>query len=317
MHNYQHFDNLFNRTRKPPRSKKYAENQRPLRRVPESWLMLQKDPHSYVVKINNCEVARYFQPDEHGNYEVAIRGLYATYDIHLMYDFTKIHSCMPLITTTGEIVKVPLNPYYKDQEKDFSAVLCFNSSDQLIVEKSWHSDVYKKVSTNEDKEKRKTLKAHLDAYVTLQMFKLATLKDSANVSDDLGAPFAEEGLKYQKQCEMRDYLKSVPACLDDVAFAQLFDEVAQDVFNMLASKKIYNIDHGRLFWSAQGYYGTRHPSEKADAEEKIAEIIEAVTPDEFKKSLIHRLMKYTNMTKGSQKVALPQFSNTLPNTFLF
>lgn len=316
MRNYQHFDELFNRTRKPPRSKKYAENQRPLRRVPESWLMLQKDPHSYVVKIGNTEVARYFQPDEHGNYEVAIRGLHATYDIHLMWKFTGIYSRMTLTTTTGDTVEVPLNPYFKDQDKDFSAVLCFNSSDQLIVEKSWHSDVYKKVSTNEDKEKRKTLKAHLDAYVTLQMFKLATLKDSANVSDDLGAPFAEEGLKYQKQCEMREFLKSVPSCLDSPAFASLFDEVAQDVFNMLASKKVYNIEP-RLFWTAHGYYGSRHPEEKEQAQGKIDEIVDTITPDELKKSLIHRLMKYTNLTKGSQKVALPQFSNTLPNTFLF
>lgn len=316
MYNYQHFDNLYNKTRKPPRSKKYAENQRPLRRVPESWLMLQKDPHSYVVKIGSTEVARYFQPDEHGNYEVAIRGLHATYDIHLMWKFTGIYSRMTLATTTGETVEVPLNPFYKDQDKDFSAVLCFNSSDQLIVEKSWHSDVYKKVSTNEDKDKRKTLKAHLDAYVTLQMFKLATLKDNATVEQDLGAPFAEEGLKYQKQCEMRDYLQSVPSCLDSPAFASLFDEVAQDVFNMLASKKVYNIEQ-RLFWTAHGYYGSKNPDEKEQAQGKIDEIVDTITPDELKKSLIHRLMKYTNLTKGSQKVALPQFGNTLPRTFLF
>jgi len=313
---YQHFDNLYNNTRKPPRSKKYQENQRPLRRVPESWLMLQKDANSYVVKINRTEVARYYPPNEQGISEVAIRGLYATYDIHLMYQFTRIYSCMPLTTTTGEVVKVPLNPHYKDQEQDFSAVLCFNSSGQLVVEESWHSDVYKKVSTNEDKDKRKTLKAHLDAYVTLQMFKLATLKDNVKVSNDLGAPFAEEGLNYSRQIEMRDYLKSVPSCLEDVAFAQLFDEVAQDVFNMLASKKVYAVDE-RLYWKVGGYYGSKNPSEQADAQEKINDIVNAITPDEFKKSLIHRLMKYTNLSKGSQRVALPQFSNTLPRTFLF
>jgi hypothetical protein len=278
--------------------------------------MLQKDANSYVVKIGRVEVARYYPPNEQGISEVAIRGLYATYDIHLMYQYTRIYSCMPLTTTTGEVVKVPLNPHYKDQEQDFSAVLCFNSSGQLVVEESWHSDVSKKVSTNEDKDKRKTLKAHLDAYVTLQMFKLGTLKDNATVSQDLGAPFAEEGLKYQKQGDMRKYLENVPACLDDFAFAQLFDEVAQDVFNMLASKKVYNIEQ-RLFWTAHGYYGSKNPDEKEQAQGKIDEIVDTITPDELKKSLIHRLMKYTNLTKGSQKVALPQFSNTLPNTFLF
>jgi hypothetical protein len=176
--------------------------------------------------------------------------------------------------------------------------------------------VYRFASTDEDKAKRKALKADLDAYVTLQMFKLATLKDNAKVSNDLGAPFAEEGLKYQKQCEIREFLKSVPSCLEDVAFAQLFDEVAQDVFNMLASKKIYNTD-SRVLWLVGGYYGSKNPSEQADAQEKIDDIVNAITPDEFKKSLIHRLMKYTNLSKGSDKVALPQFSNTLPNRFHF
>lgn len=317
MYNYQHFDNLYNNTRKPPRSKKYQENQRPLRRVPESWLMLQKDPNSYVVKINRTEVARYYPPDSQGNYEVAIRGLYATYDIHLMYVFTRIYSCIPLTTTTGETVRVPLNPHYKDQDQDFSAVLCFNSSDQLVVEESWHSDVYRFASTDEDKAKRKALKAQLEAYITLQMFKLPTLKANAKVDSDQGGPFGEERLNSSVRREMQAMLMQVPESLDSPRFAQLFDEVSQDAFNMLASKRIYNEGNGSLFWKAQGYYGTKHPDEKADAEEKINDIINAITPDDHKKSLIARLMKYVNLSKGSQKVALPQFSNTLPNRFHF
>jgi hypothetical protein len=324
---YQHFDNLYNNTRKPPRSKKYAENQRPLRRVPESWLMLQKDANSYVVKINRTEVARYYPPNEQGISEVAIRGLYATYDIHLMYQFTRIYSCMPLTTTTGEVVKVPLNPHYKDQEQDFSAVLCFNSSDQLVVEESWHSDVYRFASTDEDKAKRKALKAQLEAYITLQMFKLPTLKANAKVDADQGSPFGEEKLNNSVRLEINSLfgaftgdISQVPEALNTPRFAQLFDEVSQDAFNMLASKRVYNdgaYNSGSLFWKAQGYYGTKHPDEKADAEEKINDIINAITPDDHKKSLIARLMKYANLGKGSQKVALPQFSNTLPNRFHF
>lgn len=324
MFNYQHFDNLYNNTRKPPRSKKYAENQRPLRRVPESWLMLQKDPNSYVVKINRTEVARYYPPNEQGNYEVAIRGLHATYDIHLMYVFTHIYSRMPLTTTTGEQVKVPLNPYFSNQNQDFSAVLCFNSSDQLVVEESWHSDVYRFASTDEDKAKRKALKAHLEAYITLQMFKLPTLKANAKVDSDQGGPFGEERVNISVRNELNGLfgaftgdISQVPQALESVRFAQLFDEVSQDAFNMLASKRIYNESNGSLFWKAQGYYGTKHPDEKADAEEKINDIINSITPDEHKKSLTTRLLKYANLGTGSAKVALPQFPNTLPNKFHF
>jgi hypothetical protein len=219
---------------------------------------------------------------------------------------------MQLTTTTGDRVSIPLNPHFKDQNQDFSAVLCFDSAGQLVVEESWHADIYKMISTNEDKAKRKTLKADLDAYITLQMFKLGTLKDNAKVSHDLGAPFSEEGLHYNKVIEIREFLKTVPSCLEDVAFAQLFDEVAQDTFNMLASKKVYITDE-RLFWRMGGHC----PNEQADAQEKIDDIVNAITPDEFKRSLTTRLMKYANLGKGSDKVALPQFGNTLPRTFLF
>ena len=58
MISYQHAQQLFANTRKPPRSKKYQDNQRPLRRVSESWLMLQQDNHSYayIIKIGRAHV---------------------------------------------------------------------------------------------------------------------------------------------------------------------------------------------------------------------------------------------------------------------
>lgn len=314
IHLFEHVEARYDRTRKPPRSKKYQENQRPLRRVPEDWLMLQKDPNSYVIKIGCNEVARYYPPNEEGLSEIAIRGLYGTYDIHLMWKFTGMYSRMPLLTSTNEIVRVPLNPHYKSQDKDFSALLCFNNAGQLVVEKSWHADVFRIASNNDDKAKRKALKAHLEAYITLQMYKLDTLKANAKVDSDQGAPFGEEKLNGAIRREMQHLIEQVPQSIESVRFAQLFDEVSQDAFNMLASKKIYNAEHG-LFWKAQGYYGTKHPDEKAQAEEKINEIINSITPEEHKKSLTARLMKYAHLGKGSQKVALPQFSNTLPRTF--
>lgn len=315
MRTYHDMHKKFTDTRKPPRSKKYMENQRPLRRVPESWLMLQKDPHSYVVKINGQEVARYFEPDEDGNYQVAIRNLYATHDLHLMWVYTRIYSRMQLRTTNGDIVLVPLNPFYDKQGKEFSAVLTFDSSHQLIVEKSWHSDVFKKVSTTEDKDRRKNLKSQLDAYVTLQMFKLPTLKDNAEVSHGEGAPFGEERLDYRKSLEMKEFLSMPVVPVETPTFGQLFDEVSQDVFNMLASKKIYKVDD-RLFWKARAHFATHNTADTQDAAKaQIAEIIQSVTPDEHKKSLVARLMKYASLKQGTQSVALPQFPNVLPNSF--
>jgi hypothetical protein len=277
--------------------------------------MLQKDAHSYVYKINGNEVARFFEPNEQGEYEVAVRGLYNTNDINLMWRFTGLFNGMMFATTTGDTVKVPLNPRFTDQDKEFSAFLTFNSSDQLVVEKSWHADIYRLESTADDKQKRKDIKTELDAYVTLQLFKLPTLKENCKPSDSMGRPFGESNLSYGLEDTMRDALRNLPLPLESQSFMETFDAVAQDCFDMLVSKKVYAHGDGNLFYKVRGYYGNQHPDAKADAQEQIDDITDAITPEEFKKSLVTRIMGFAGLSKGTQSVALPQFANTLPRTY--
>jgi hypothetical protein len=314
MRTYQQVADLFNNTRKPPRSKKYSEAQRPLRRVSESWLMLQADNHSFVYIINGVEVARFFEPNEQGEYEVAVRGLYNTNDINLMWRFTGLFNGMSFTTTTGDTVKVPLNHRYKDQDKEFSAFLTFNSSDQLVVEKSWHADIYRLESTADDKQKRKDIKTELDAYVTLQLFKLPTLKENCQPTENMGRPFGESNLSYGLQGTMRDALRNLPLPLESQSFMETFDKVAQDCFDMLVSKKVFAVDDGRLFYYSRSHYN-HDPAKQADALEQIEDTTDAVTPEEFKKSLITRLMSFAGLSKGTRSVALPQFANALPRTY--
>ena len=315
MINYQQTHALFTNTKKPPRSKKYADNQRPLRRVSESHLMLQRDNHSYVYKVNGVEVARVFDPDEQGEYEVAVRGLYATYDINLMYKFTGLYNGMQIETSTGDKVRVPFNSQYRDQDKDFSALLHFNSSHQLVVEKSWHADVYRLASTDGDKQKRKDIKKELDAYVTLQLFKLPTLRDNVKLSSNMGRPFGESELSWSLMGSMNDAMRNLPLPLESQSFMETFDQVAQDCFNMLASKKVYNEGDGNLFYKMGNWQRQRDPAVADDAQEQADDIVASITPDEFKKSLVAKLMSFAGLSKGSESVPLPQFGNTLPRTY--
>jgi len=312
---YQQAHEQFTNTKKPPRSKKYNEYQRPLRRVSEAHLMLQKDAHSYVYKINGVDVVRIYEPNAEGEYEVAVIGLYGTFDIQLQYKFTGYYNGKGLTTTTGDTVKVPLNPYYKDQGKDFSALLVFDKEDRLVIEKSWHADIYRLASTSDDKQTRKDLKKELDAYVTLQMFKLPTLRDNVRLDQSMGAPFGENRLGYTIQATMRDALTHRPLPLESQSFMETFDEVAQDCFDMLASKKIYTADDGSLFRKMSGWARSRNPADADDAQEKADDIVASITPEEFKKSLVARLMSFAGLSKGSQSVPLPQFGNTLPRTY--
>lgn len=315
MITYQIAQDRFNKTKKPPRSKKYNEYQRPLRRVSESHLMLQKDAHSYVYKVNGVDVVRVFEPNEAGEYEVAVIGLYGTYDIQLQYKFTGYYNGVGIATTLGDMVRVPLNPHYRDQGKDFSALLTYNSSDQLIVEKSWHADIYRLASDDGDKQTRKDIKKELDAYVTLQMFKLPTLKDNVRLEAHMGRPFGESRLGYGVRATMTDALLNLPLPLESQSFMQAFDEVAQDCFDMLASKKVYNHDDANLFYKLGHWNRQRDPASADDAQEKADDIVAEITADEFKKSLVARLMSFAGLSKGTQSVALPQFGKTLPRTY--
>jgi len=96
---------------------------------------------------------------------------------------------------------------------------------------------------------------------------------------------------------------------------QTFDEVAQDCFNMLASKKIYNHDNANLFYKMGNWQRSRDPAAADDAQEKADAIVDTITPEEFKKSLVARLMSFAGLSKGTQSIALPQFGKTLPRTY--
>jgi len=312
---YQQAHDKFNSIKKPPRSKKYNEYQRPLRRVSESHLMLQKDAHSYVYKVNGVDVVRVYEPNDQGEYEVAVIGLYGTYDIQLQYKFTGYHNGRGAITTLGDMVRIPLNPFYKDQGKDFSALLTYNSSDQLIVEKSWHADIYRLASNEGDKQTRKDIKKELDAYVTLQLFKLPTLKDNCKLEQSMGRPFGESRLGWSVQSSMQDALRNLPLPLESQAFMETFDKVAQDCFNMLASKKVYNHDSDSLFHKMGNWHRQRDPASADDAQEKADDLVAEITADEFKKSLVAKLMSFAGLSKGTESIALPQFGKTLPRTY--
>jgi len=276
--------------------------------------MLQKDAHSYVYKINGVDVVRVYEPNEQGEYEVAVIGLYGTYDINLQYKFTGYYNRIGIETTTGDMVRVPLNPYYRDQGKDFSALLTYTKDHKLIVDKSWHADVYRLASTDSDKQTRKELKAELDAYVTLQLFKLPTLNDNCTLQPDMGRPFGESRLSYSAQSEMQTAMRNRPLPLESQSFMETFDKVAQDCFDMLASKKVYNHDDN-LFHKMSGWARSRDPAAADDAREEAQDIVDSITADEFKKSLVARLMSFAGLSKGTESVALPQFGKSLPNSY--
>jgi hypothetical protein len=120
---------------------------------------------------------------------------------------------------------------------------------------------------------------------------------------------------------MQDALKNRPLPLESQSFLETFDAVAQDCFDMLASKKVYNYKddsmarYDNLFNALSPWARSNNPARGDDAQEIADDIVQSITPDEFKKSLTAKLMGFAGLAKGSESVPLPQFGNTLPRTY--
>ena len=52
---------------------------------------------------------------------------------------------------------------------------------------------------------------------------------------------------------------------------------------------------------------SNNPSESADAREIVEDIMNAITPDEFKKSLVNKLVSLADLREGSKYIPLEQF----------
>jgi hypothetical protein len=63
------------------------------------------------------------------------------------------------------------------------------------VEKSWHHDIYTRVSSQEDKDKRKHVRNQVDTLTTLMLLKLEDYRDNCVLDRDFGRPFAMQHYK--------------------------------------------------------------------------------------------------------------------------
>jgi len=310
---YERAHEKFSNTPKPPRSKHYTEAERPLRRVNENHIKLVKEPHSYVYRFLGHDSVRAYEPDEHGNYQVCVA--YDGYNTvnDYMYKFTGLYDAVKLATTDGRHVRLPLNHMFKSQDKDFSAVLTFNPDGLLIVDQSWHADIYKKQSSKADRDTRKHIKDRVSALVTLQMFKLPSFRANVNVNPRLGQPFSasSQSININSYRTLHSGLKSDK--IDSEEFVSAFDELAQSVFNTLASKRVYDKHGYRGFFSS--YAAQQNANHKQEVDELHKQVVESITTDDIKTVIERKLLSMLNLNEGSEFVALPQFSESLPRKY--
>jgi hypothetical protein len=109
-------------------------------------------------------------------------------------------------------------------------------------------------------------------------------------------------------------MRNLPLPLESQSFMETFDKVAQDCFDMLVSKKVYNHDDN-LFYKYGGMARTRDPAEQPMPKRKIDDIVDASPPRSSRSPWLLGIMSFAGLSKGTKSVPLPQFANTLPRTY--
>jgi hypothetical protein len=299
----------------PPRSKvwkKMPDNARPLQRTAYTHYGIHKrnDDQAIVYRLYQTNVCTIYPPNADGNtlYE------YRYYDSPLTNNFiwTNTLHCYRLTTTEGKEVCVPYvhadAPY--GQQVAPTAKLMMDKAKRLIVDQSWHADIATRVSTTEDKAKRKELAKQLDGFMMLIGLRIEQYRANCTLDSKYGAPFMGS---YEQppsirdapdSRELEDYIEDMSKILDNHDLLEQLVDMGQGVFDILASTRAY--DDGLL-----GYYAHRNRAIEKIQEDKQL-VIRAVNTEDFLKAYRSRLQKLVGIKEGSGFKIHGQFRESIP-----
>ena len=296
----------------PPRSKKWKampDNARPLQRTAYDHYGIHRrtEDNAIIYRLYETNVATIYPPNKDGN--TLVECCY--YDSPLTNNFmwTNNIGYYRLPTTEGKEVCVPYvhsdAPY--GQPKPSSAKLMLDKDGRLIVDQSWHADIATRVSTTEDKAKRKELFKQLDGFVMLIGLRIDQYRANCTLDANYGRPFSQG---YHQPDSIRmcrvdaDELADIDKALNDPNVIDNLVEMGQGVFDILASKRAYE-NNLLQYWRTRG---------------QATEIIEAakhalimkVSTEDFLKSYRSRLQKLGGIKEGTGFKIWGQFREKLP-----
>lgn len=287
---------------------------RPLHSRRHDWKSIHRTPEGVIYfQFWKTHLATFQPPGVDGSYQVILQH----YESPTTQGFEcQYHICYD--TMTAQDGKAACLPYVHGTK----TYLWFDEDDRLIRERSQHAPVYTNVLGEKDKAKRALIKAQLGDLVTLMQFRLPQFKEHIVIDHGLGAPFGgatyrgRSGQGAKEIDRLKEVLKGKDVMSFDFRNAEFIDAAvgaAQDVMNILASKRCYKEDViGDTLWaSASPTYVANHAAKEARIRPIRDKILDAITPEEFGKSYMARLLDVFG-AKPTGKKDVGQFPMTLP-----
>ena len=322
MISYAQALSLYNSRPIPPRSKKWKEmpdNARPLSRTGDSHKGIHMtDSGTIYYRLYDTNITTLYPPQADGSYIVECNWYDSITTNKFMHDFGLHYT--RLETIDGEHVRIPQVPTTYASPH---AHLTFTADDKLVTHRSRHADIYTATSTPEDKQARAEFRQKLDTLLTLAMFKLDHYKREVTIEEDYGKPFSSgyrqpESIRELESCvqdmQYAEKSRGVEIDVNDQEFIEKLLAAGQGVLDVLVNRRIYDAD------AYVGWHHKNKPEYAALALEiaaKQLQIIEDVTPEDFRKSLVNKLLSLFNIKQGTARTAWGQFQTTLPRKFMY
>ena len=314
---YEQAKKWFDKTPKPPRSKKWNNHERPLKNVSAWQYRLERgeDDAYFDVCLYHTKMIRYLKPDQHGYRVVYIRGYDTLTSRHFIA--RNVAGCYggQVASFTGEDGKqyvVPFNhhvwnhykrnhPEIKHGDELFSAMLTFTSTGRLVVSASDHIPVHKRVVSDERRQERAAFRKQIEVIKLLATYRLDSYRENAQWESRsaFGKSLATKEINNLQRALRINELE------EQTEF--ILNELGQLVFDNLYSTYLTN---NNLISGSR--YSMRGMSLRDSSEAHATNI----TVKQFLAALERALLKAVRLDEPDTLEALPKFAE-LPRKFFW
>jgi len=292
LHNYRQAHAYFEGRAKPPRSKNYAINERPLASVSGAHYKIIKHDTHYDIKLYSTIMARYYAPDADGGERRLYMGHNSMTSRSFMWQVLYVGGVNEIDSDMSRVVMpVYSRSSIEDNGTPFSLDAYFDTKTNLLItSKSSHTPHFRFLSNNADKAERAQKKANLANYVMLATMRLPDYTDHVTLDHSMGRPFGE----YTFVRHADDAVKGIVNGTPTEENINTFFEIGQAVFDMLASKRGYAQNNFNL----NTWRGTKST---------IKDLAQPVTESDFEVAMTKRCLTIAGANKQSHRVEIPQF----------
>lgn len=297
VRNYTEATAVFNK-RGAVRSKKWAENERPLYKTYHHYRLV-KHPEYYDVVLYSTVMARYYEPkmvDGKKHERRLYMGDNSVTSKDFMYHVLGISRSHAIEIADGTRVVAPVynRSFTHDNDTQFSADFMFVDG-FLDPAQSAHTPHHRLVSGNDDKAARAEILKRFDNFIVLAQMRLPEFVANAELSTSSGRPWGGGLATYRySDCVSGIAHDETP----DQRAVDGFFNMCQDAVNVLASKRAYK---QKDFTLAYSWHNNKHNNDSIDKLDK------PITPEDLRKTVSTRILKALDLDKKSVKQTIPQF----------